>query len=285
MRNADSNGLTIYTQRFGLPTHPALLLIMGAGCSMLWWDEAFCKTLAEEGFFVIRYDHRDTGLSTCYPVGEPGYSFADLADDAIRVLDKYSISKAILMGMSMGGMLAQIAAVRHPKRVAGLVLLSSMYFGPGAEQLPASSEEVNAIFAESLPDLDSEPHVWVNRLVRQWRICAQSQRPFNEAYYANMAWADVTRAGCFACSTNHAHVQGGLEDLTGVSALQIPMLAIHGTEDVVIPYVHGQMLSSSIPGAELLTLEGAGHELHPLDRTLVIQAIKGKFGKEKPVAP
>lgn len=272
-----SGGVTLCAQSYGDPEHPALLLLMGAGCSMLWWEEPFCTALADSGFFVIRYDHRDTGLSSNEPMGEPGYTFEDLADDAIRVLDAYGLTEAIFMGMSMGGMLAQIAAVRHPERVCGLVLLSSMYFGEGAEHLPGSSPAVNAFFEEPLPDLDADPQVWVQRFVRQWSICAHGKRPFDELRYTALASADVKRAACFPCSTNHAHVQGSFEDLASVHAIRVPTLIIHGTEDVVIPFAHGQMLARTMAGARLLSLEGTGHELHPADYPVILQAISERF--------
>ncbi|TGQ22510.1 alpha/beta hydrolase, partial [Mesorhizobium sp. M00.F.Ca.ET.216.01.1.1] len=94
------------SQTFGARADPAILLIMGAMASMLWWPEAFCRQLAERGRFVIRYDNRDTGLSTKYTPGEPPYTFEDMVDDAIRVLDDHLIGEAHVAGMSMGGMIA-----------------------------------------------------------------------------------------------------------------------------------------------------------------------------------
>ena len=104
----------IVSQAFGDPRDPAMLLIMGAMASMLWWPEALCEKLAGEGRFVIRYDNRDTGLSTKYAPGEPPYTFDDMADDAVRVLDSHGIGMAHVVGMSMGGMIAQRLALRHP---------------------------------------------------------------------------------------------------------------------------------------------------------------------------
>jgi pimeloyl-ACP methyl ester carboxylesterase len=107
------NGLEIATEAFGDPTHSPVLLIMGAMASMLWWPEGFCERLANHGRYVIRYDNRDTGLSTKYPPGEPRYTFDDMVDDAIRVLDGYAIPAAHVVGMSLGGMIGQIAALKY----------------------------------------------------------------------------------------------------------------------------------------------------------------------------
>ncbi|RUY78240.1 alpha/beta fold hydrolase, partial [Mesorhizobium sp. M7A.F.Ca.CA.001.10.2.1] len=104
----------IISETFGDPANPPLLLIMGAMASMLWWPEAFCRELADAGLFVIRYDNRDTGRSTKYKPGEPPYTFDDMADDAMRVLDDHGIGKANVVGMSMGGMIAQLVALVHP---------------------------------------------------------------------------------------------------------------------------------------------------------------------------
>lgn len=84
---------------------------------MLWWPERFCRRVAEHGRFVIRYDHRDTGLSTKYPPGQPGYAFDDAVGDVVRVLDGYRISAAHVVGMSLGGMIGQATALKHPERV------------------------------------------------------------------------------------------------------------------------------------------------------------------------
>jgi len=101
-RTTGDGGISLYSEAFGSPTDPPLLLIMGAMSSGVWWPEDFCRRLAGSGRFVIRYDHRDTGRSTSYEPGQAAYSVEDLADDAIRVLDGYSIGGAHLIGMSLG---------------------------------------------------------------------------------------------------------------------------------------------------------------------------------------
>src|SRR5882724_12637812 len=119
----------IVSQTFGDSADPAILLIIGAMASMLWWPEAFCRKLAGEGLFVIRYDNRDTGLSTKYAPGEPPYTFEDMADDAVRVLADHGIERAHVVGMSMGGMIAQLVALKHSSRVISLTVISSSPMG------------------------------------------------------------------------------------------------------------------------------------------------------------
>ena len=110
-------GLTLATEAFGDPSDPAILLIMGATSSMLWWPEAFCEQLAGAGRYVIRYDNRDTGRSTTGAPGKPTYTTDDMADDAVRILDDYGIERAHVVGMSLGGMIAQLVALKAPERV------------------------------------------------------------------------------------------------------------------------------------------------------------------------
>src|SRR4051812_22312291 len=115
----------ICTEPFGDPADPAILLIMGQMASMLWWPEAFCERLAAAGRRVLRYDHRDTGRSTTYEPGQPAYSGAELVADAVAVLDGYDLDAANLVGLSMGGALAQHVALGHPERVTSLTLIDT----------------------------------------------------------------------------------------------------------------------------------------------------------------
>ncbi|MGO4839554.1 alpha/beta fold hydrolase, partial [Rhizobiaceae sp. 2RAB30] len=119
-RTVHADGVTIATEAFGDPSAPPVLLIMGAMASMLWWPDEFCRKLAVRGRYVIRYDNRDTGLSTKYPPGNPPYRMDDMAEDAAAVLDAYGIASAHVVAMSLGGMIAQILALTQPRRVSSL---------------------------------------------------------------------------------------------------------------------------------------------------------------------
>src|SRR3954454_88127 len=130
------DGIALCAEGFGDPADPPVLLIMGSGASMLWWDEAFCAALAAGGRFVVRYDHRDTGRSSVCPPGRPDYGGAHLGAGAARVLDGHGIARAHVVGGSMGGALAQLLALDHPERVASLVLLSPSPAGPGGDLPP-----------------------------------------------------------------------------------------------------------------------------------------------------
>ncbi|WP_217560728.1 alpha/beta fold hydrolase [Paenibacillus sp. GbtcB18] len=265
--------IELCTDSFGNPAHPAVLLIMGATASMLWWEEDFCRLLAEKGFFVIRYDNRDTGRSVSYEPGRPGYTFEDMADDAIAVLDAYGVKKAHFTGMSMGGMLVQIIALRHPDRVQGITLVSTMYFGPGWEELPQMEAKVEAFF-NSMGEMDwSDPQTLLRNAVDKWRILAESKHPFDEERVTALAERDIERALNYSSSFNHSYVTGGESYLGRYGEIQTPALVIHGTKDPIIPYEHGEALRDSIPGAELLTLEGIGHELPRAEWPAIIGGI------------
>src|SRR5687768_14047024 len=121
----EANGVELCTEPFGDPADPPVLLVMGIGASMLWWEEDFCLLLADGGRFVIRYDHRDTGRSVTYEPGRPEYTGSDLVADAAGVLDAYGIAAAHVVGVSAGGAFAQLLALGFPDRVLSLVLISS----------------------------------------------------------------------------------------------------------------------------------------------------------------
>src|SRR5688500_11588340 len=137
----EANGVELCTDPFGDPADPAILLVAGMGSSMLWWEEGFCRLLADGGRFVIRYDHRDTGRSVTYEPGRPGYTGADLVGDAVAVLDAYGLPVGHVVGVSMGGALAQLLALDFADRVASLVLISTTSAVPGGRALPPGTEE------------------------------------------------------------------------------------------------------------------------------------------------
>ncbi|WP_313162607.1 alpha/beta hydrolase [Sedimentibacter sp.] len=278
MKIVSFSSVDICTESFGLEENPALLLIMGAMSSMIWWEDEFCEKLANKGFFVIRYDNRDTGKSTCYAPGHPEYTFEDLADDAIQVLDAYEIDKAIIMGMSMGGMLTQMIALRHAERVNGIVLLSSMYFAEGAENLPYSSDEVNAFFekmAKEEPPKNIDDMVELS--IRQWHITSKSKRPYDEERIRKLNYLDIEHSVRYESRINHSIAQVTGDELGRIAEIKAPALIIHGTDDVVIPFIHGEMLNKTIPTAQLISVDGAGHELNPKDYDYIIESMYVMF--------
>src|SRR5262245_57784712 len=148
----EADGVELCTESFGGPADKPILLVMGIGASMLWWEEGFCRMLADGGRFVIRYDHRDTGRSRTYEPGHPGYTGADLVADAARVLDAYEITSANVVGVSAGGAFAQLLALSFPTRVRSLVLISTSPAKPTGRALPSATERYSAFVASAEVD-------------------------------------------------------------------------------------------------------------------------------------
>ncbi|WP_405014633.1 alpha/beta fold hydrolase [Kitasatospora sp. NBC_01539] len=268
------DGVELCTESFGDPPDPAVLLVMGAGVSMLWWEEGFCRMLAGGGRFVIRYDHRDTGRSVTYGPGRPGYTGADLVDDLGRVLDAHGVSAAHVVGVSAGGAFAQVFALDHARRVRSLVLISTTSAVPGDRELPPPTEEfvrfVSAAHAAG-PDADSV----VDHQVAYARVLAGGRRPFDEAAVRGLARRDVERARDFTAARNHDVLPGGERVHAPLSSIAVPALVIHGTADPLFPLGHGEALAEQLPDGELLTLEDAGHGVERADWATIVPAILG----------
>jgi pimeloyl-ACP methyl ester carboxylesterase len=267
-----ANGVELCTEAFGDPADPAILLVMGVGGSMLWWEEGFCRMLAEGGRFVIRYDHRDTGRSVAYEPGAPEYTGADLVADAVGVLDAYGIAAAHVVGVSAGGAFAQLLALAFPERVLSLVLISTSPATPGERALPAPTERFGRFLATAEVDWSDQDSV-VDYVVGYAEMLAGGERRFDEATARELVRRDVERANDIAASENHAALPEGEVSSTPVSSIAVPTLVIHGTADPMFPLEHGQALAEEIPGARLLTLEGAGHGVDRADWETLVRAV------------
>ena len=271
-RMVAADGVEIVTEAFGDPAHPPVLLIMGAMASMLWWPDGFCRRLAGRGRHVIRYDNRDTGLSTAYPPGEPPYGFNDMAEDAIRVLDGYGLRRAHLVGMSAGGMIAQFVALAHPARIASLTAISSTPVGVDTSNPPqataADTEE-----AATGPAVDwSDRGQAIDAIAGDARMIAGTAHPHDATAARRLAERDYDRARNFASATNHFLLKGGGPQRT-IRDLTVPLLVIHGSADPLFPFEHGQALAKAVRGARLVKVEGGGHELHRNDWPQIVDAI------------
>jgi pimeloyl-ACP methyl ester carboxylesterase len=268
----EANGVRLCTEPFGDPADPPILLIMGIGGSMLWWEEGFCRMLADGGRFVIRYDHRDTGRSVTYEPGHPDYTGADLVADAVGVLDSYDVPAAHLVGVSAGGAFAQLVALDFADRVLSLVLISTSPALPGDRRLPPSTERYARFAATAQADWSDAASV-VDYLVEYSRTLAGGERPFDERAARELVRHDVERARDFAAAQNHDHLPDDEPARRPLSSITAPTLVIHGTADPMFPLGHGEALAEEIPGASLLTLEGAGHGIDRRDWDTVAGAI------------
>ncbi|MFI6166226.1 alpha/beta fold hydrolase [Nocardia sp. NPDC051052] len=250
------NDVELCVETFGNPANPAILFIDGATASMLWWETELCEQIARGDRYVIRYDNRDTGRSTSYPPGQPGYALTDLAGDALGILDALNAERAHIVCRSMAGGIGLLLGVDHPDRVASLTFVST---STGAEGLPSSSSELaSSIPAE--PDLADSGAV-VEYIVASVKACSGGSPYFDEAATRTLVERDVARARDIAATLgNHYAVSfdGASRDFAAVKA---PTLVVHGDHDPLLPLPHGHSVRAAIPGATLLILEGAGHDL------------------------
>lgn len=266
------SGVELCTEAFGDPADRPILLVMGVGASMLWWDEDFCRLLADGGRFVIRYDHRDTGRSVTYEPGRPEYTGADLVGDAVGVLDAYDIGAAHVVGASAGGAFAQLLALGFPDRVLSLVLISTSPAKPVGRTLPPASERYRQFVASAQVDWSDQTSI-IDYVVGYGRMLAGSERPVDEAALREFVRRDVERARNIASSENHGLVDEGAVPSAPLSSIRVPTLVIHGTADPMFPVEHGQALADEIPGARLLPLEGAGHGVDRADWDTIVRAV------------
>ena len=271
-RTINVGGVELCTEPFGDPADPPVLLVMGLGASMLWWDEGFCRLLADGGRYVIRYDHRDTGRSATDEPGHPGYSGDALADDAVRVLDGYGLPDAHLVGVSAGGGIAQTVALTHPDRVLSLVLISTSPATPGDRSLPSPTDAFGRFVSTAEVDWSDADSV-IRYLLDYSRVIAGDQRPFDEASFHDLISSDIHRARDFAALQNHDLVAGGGPALPPLSSIAVPTLVIHGTADPMFPPEHGRALADEIPGATLVILDGAGHGVYREDWAAIVPAV------------
>lgn len=266
---AKANGIELEYEYFGDPHDPALLLIMGLGAQLLSWNEELCEMLAGAGFHVIRFDNRDSGLSSWMDAAgppdiagalagqpKPAYSLDDLAADAVGLLDALGIAKAHIVGASMGGYLAQLVAINHPERV---LTLTSVMSGPAnTEGVPPKPEGVSVLIVRPPSTRDER----IEQAMEIRRTLIGPADPFDVVEERRRAERDIDRAyhpvgtGRQLVSIMAAHPR-----LDQLRRLTVPVLVMHGEADVLIPVENGRIVAGAIPGARLIEFEGMGHDL------------------------
>lgn len=257
-------GVQLCVETLGDPDAPVLLLIGGGGWSMDWWDDDLCARLVDRGLRVVRYDPRDTGASTTWPAGSPGYTGQDMTSDALAVLDALGVERAHVTGLSMGGGIAQELALAHRDRVAALTLIATTAVDPSVGDLPGPTPAIQAVFADEGPGPDwSDPAAAVTALVEAERPFAGPDA-FDETRVRAIAERVVARSRDVAAAGNHFLLEGGSTGPTDLAALAgLPTLVVHGDADPLFPVEHGRALAAAIPGARLLEIPGMGHQVPP----------------------
>jgi pimeloyl-ACP methyl ester carboxylesterase len=292
MARASANGIELEYDTFGRSDGEPILLVMGLGAQMLLWDEAFCTALAGRGNFVVRFDNRDIGLSTHFDEHGPvnplevmqalqsgqapavPYTLDDMADDAVGLCDALGIARAHFVGASMGGMIVQTVAYRHPARVKSLVSIMST---TGSPTLPQAKPEV-------LARLITPPPVGrdavIEASVETWRVISGPGFPYDEAAIRERTALTYDRSHHPAGQARQlgailAH--GDRSERLG--AVRAPTLVVHGTDDPLVPVEGGKHTAASIPGAELLLIPGMGHDLPKQVHEQLAEAIGGHVEK------
>ena len=252
-------------QEFGDPSDPVVVLMHGAAASMDLWDVEFCEAIASRGRRVVRYDHRDTGRSTTGPVGSPQYDGNVLDRDGANLLDALDHGPVHLVGVSMGGAIAQSVALKRPALIRTLTLIATTAVG-GADfgALPGPAPAIAGRFANPPPDPD-----WTDRAqVVEWMVDGErafaGSLPFDDEHARVVAGVTFDRSIDVAAAGNHWLVLGGGdgEELDS-RRITAPTLVVHGTADPLFPLPHGETLAATIPGAELIVIEGMGHQVPP----------------------
>ncbi|WP_236792268.1 alpha/beta fold hydrolase [Amycolatopsis sp. GM8] len=276
-----ANGIDICYESLGDPGDPALLLIMGMGTQLNGWEMEFVSLFVDRGFRVVRFDNRDTGRSTWFgdavpdlPAARAGdvnaavYSLADMADDAAGLLDALGIERAHVAGASMGGQIAQTLAIRHPGRVLSLASIMST---TGDRTVGRALPEALAAIVARAPDTREET---IAAALERGRVLAGGGFPFD----AELARVRAERAYDRANNPlgkvrQQAALLTGGDRTAALRELRVPAVVIHGTADPLVTVSGGEATAAAIPGAELVLIEGMGHEFPAGARARIVDAI------------
>jgi pimeloyl-ACP methyl ester carboxylesterase len=258
MTRAAANAIEIEYDTFGGASDPPILLVMGFSAQMIAWDPRFCGLLADHGFFVIRFDNRDVGFSTKLdgaPASDVPYSLSDMSDDGFGLLTALGIDQAHVVGASMGGMIVQTMAIEHPERVLSMTSIMSTTSEP--DYFKSDPEAMQALMTPP----PTEREAYIDNSVRISRIVS-SPRYFDEKFARERATAAFDR--CFypeGATRQMAAVNASGSRETGLRALTVPSLVIHGRRDPLVLLPGGERTAELIPGANLLVLSDMGHDL------------------------
>lgn len=275
MPQIQANGLTLHYDTFGDPAHPPMLLIMGLGAQMILWPPALCERLAAAGYYVVRFDNRDIGLSEKLDrLGKPDllraglrhtfglslkapYALEDMAQDTVGLMDALGFQTAHVVGLSMGGMIAQWMAIRHPERLRSLTLVMTH---SGNRRLPGPTWALRNRLIRRPKRFDRE--TLVRHAMGTWQLIGSPAWPPDEVELRQLMEAAFDRSH---------HPRGIARQTLAILAapnrvpllrkIRTPTLVIHGTSDPLVPVAGGKELARHIPGARLELIEGMGHDL------------------------
>ena len=271
MPRATTNGIEVEYESFGDPAAAPLLLIAGLGAQMISFDDDFCDLLADRGFHVIRFDNRDVGRSTWM---DAGYTLDDMAADAVGLLDALDIKAANVLGVSMGGFIAQLVALNHPERVLSL---TSVISGPNGDDHVAPTPEGTAVLLSPAPETREQQ---VAAGLSAKKALLGPADPYDEEYERPRIERAIDRAYHPA---GFARQLGAITAAPGrlerLRALRIPTLVIHGDSDILVPVDNGRNVAAAIPGARMIEIKGMGHDVPRRVWPQVVEAVADIAGQ------
>jgi pimeloyl-ACP methyl ester carboxylesterase len=290
---APANGIEIAYQTFGERSDPTLLLVMGLGAQLIHWPEEFCELLVGRGFHVVRFDNRDVGHSTklddapvpdlmALAAGDAGaatYTLDDMADDAAGLLDHLEIDAAHVAGASMGGMIVQTLAVRHPQRVLSLCSIMST---TGDRNVGQARQEALAVLMTPVPD---NRDAYIEFHINAFKAIGSPGFPLDEEFLRWRAGATYDRSVYPAGFRRQlAAIIASGNRTSKLSQISAPTLVIHGSDDPLITVSGGEATARAIPGAELVVIGGMGHDLPKGAWPQIVDAIAANAERARAVA-
>lgn len=277
MPHVHANGIDIAYEAHGDPANPPLLLIMGLGAQLTLWPIELVEDLVRRGYYVIRHDNRDIGLSTKFTEhGVPNfrrvalmrafglraklpYRLTEMAADAVALLDALGIAKAHVVGASMGGMIAQLVAIGYPDRVLSLTSIMSSTGNPA---LPPAKPEAMAALTTPAPDPLADMPAYVAHTIASQKVIGSPGYPTDEAVTAERAKANALRSFYpVGRSRQMAAIVASGDRRGALATISVPTVVIHGADDPLVPVEGGHDTAATIPGSELHVVPGMGHDL------------------------
>jgi pimeloyl-ACP methyl ester carboxylesterase len=253
MPRANANGIELEYESIGNDRDPPVVLIMGLGSQMIVWPAEFCRMLADRGLRVIRFDNRDVGLST-RPAQQ--YTLDDMADDTAGLLDALALPDAHVVGISMGGFIAQLVAIRHPKRLRSLCVMMS---STGDRSVGMADPDILPLIMQPQP---SDRDGYIEYRVGISRRLSSPGYPFDEARIRKLAADAYDRAYYPLGGQRQLAAVMGSPDRTGqLRDVRVPTLVMHGDKDAIVNVSGGEAVARAIPGAKLRVFPGLGHDM------------------------
>jgi pimeloyl-ACP methyl ester carboxylesterase len=259
---APNGDCSIYYDTFGESSRPTLLMVNGLGSQCINYADEWCEMFAAEGLHVVRYDNRDVGLSTKFdqaPTGELGeaYRISDMAGDGLAVLDALGVERAHVMGLSMGGIIAQTMAIEHPERL--LSMTSVMSSTGEAEYMKSSARAAQLLTAPPATDRAGVIQAWVDGQ-REWggpayadeeRWRSEAGRAFDRSFHPS------------GSGRQYLAIRASGDRAEGLRSVTVPTLVMHGDKDTLIDQIGGRRTAELIPGARFELIAGMGHDYPP----------------------